>query len=192
VTVDVERALAVLESRADGHLPLAERRRLRATWGFDADGRRRRVALDRRVAEHVLPRFDAERPGDGRPRTMLDLADAVLDGDVDREDAIVDAVGAFNDFDDLRDEDVSEPAIYAALSATRVVGTAGWDAEPAQLEDPRDDDALDADQWDAAFLASLAVAPSLPWMSAPGDVEPRRAFWRWYLSEAVPATDREP
>jgi hypothetical protein len=28
-------------------------------------------------------------------------------------------------------------------------------------------------------------------MVAPEDVEPRRAFWRWYLSEAVPATDRD-
>jgi hypothetical protein len=123
---------------------------------------------------------------------MLDLADAVVRGEVDREEAIVAAVGAFNDLEDLREEDVSDAAIYAALSATRVVATAGWDEDPVALdEDPRDDDRLDADQWDAAFWASLVDAPSLPWLDAPEDVEPRRAFWRWYLSEAVPATDRD-
>jgi Immunity protein Imm5 len=188
VTIDVAAALATLDERPDGHLPRPERRRLGAAWGFDADGRRRRVALERRVAEHVLGRFEAERPGDDRPRAMLDLADAVLRGAVDREDAIVAAAGAFNDLEDLREEDVSDAAIYAALSATRVVATAGWDEEPVALdEDPRDD----ADQWDAAFWASLVDAPSLPWMGASEDVEPRRAFWRWYLSEAVPATDRD-
>jgi hypothetical protein len=110
VTVDIEPALAVLEARPDGHLPLVERRRLRAAGGFEADGGRRRVALERRVAEHVLGRFEAVRPGDDRPRAMLDLADAVLRGDVDREDAIVAAVGAFNDLEDLRGEDVSDAA----------------------------------------------------------------------------------
>src|SRR5262249_12967426 len=159
-----------------------------AAWGFGDDGRRRRVALDRRVVEHVLGRFEEERPGDDRPRAMLDLADAVLDGEVDRADAVVRAVRAFNDLEDLREEDVSEPAISAALSATRVVLTAGWGADEGDA-DPGDDEDLDADQWDTAFWASLAEAPSLPWMSDPGDVEPRRAFWRWYLSEAVPATD---
>ena len=189
MSVDVEPALAVLEARANGHLPLPARRRVHGSWGFDAGGRRRRVALERRVVEHVLDRFEAERPGDDRPRAMLDLAGAVLRGEADRDEAIVAAVGAFNDLEDLREEGVGDPAIHAALSATRVVVTAGWDEPPADPD--TDDEAIDADQWDAAFWASLAVVPSLPWMTDPGDVEPRRAFWRWYLSEAVPATDRD-
>ena len=58
---------------------------------------------------------------------------------------------------------MGDPAIYAALSATRVVATAGWDEEHVEPdEDPRDDDGLDADQWDAALWASLVDAPSLP------------------------------
>jgi hypothetical protein len=191
VTIDVAPALAALDARPDGHLPLPERRRVRAAWGFGDEGRRRRAALARRVAERVLPRFEAARPGDDRPRDLLALADAVLRGDVDREDAIVRAVGAGNDLYDLLDEGIDEPELNAAMAAVRVVGVAGWGEESELLDDPRDDEDGDPEMWETAFYASMVEAPSLPSLGVDEHVAPRRAFWRWYLSDAVPATDRD-
>jgi hypothetical protein len=46
---------------------------------------------------------------------------------------------------------------------------------------------MDADTWSTDFCASMVAAPSLPKLAE--HVEPRRAFWRWYLDEAVPAAD---
>lgn len=42
------------------------------------------------------------------------------------------------------------------------------------------------DEWSACFLASLAAAGGASWESV-ADNSQRRAFWEWYLNEAVPS-----
>jgi hypothetical protein len=192
VTAGVDAALAVLAERSDGHLPLPVRRRVRARWGFEDEGLSRRVALARRTAEHVLPRFENARPGDERPREMLALADAVVRGQTDSEEAIIDAVDVANELYEMLDVEIDEPALNAAMAAVRVAMLAAVGEPQEALDDPDDDEDVDADSWETAFYASMVDAPSLPSIGVAEHVEPRRAFWRWYLSEAVPATDREP
>lgn len=185
----LRQAREVLDARADGHLPLPVRRRLRAVWGFGEEGRRRRYALERLAVEHVLGRWEAERPGDRRPQEMLELADAVATRHADGVQAAQRAVAMSNELDDLFEEGVDEAAVYAGLAAAAAHTVAECGEEPELLEDPSDDQDRDSETWESAFWASLAAAPSLPKMQPAEHVEPRRAFWRWYLDEAVPSAD---
>ena len=61
---------------------------------------------------------------------------------------------------------------------------------PEAIPEDQDDWDVDACGWDTAYLASQAEAS---WPGAQDDdPEARRAFRRWYLEEALPATLREP
>ncbi len=41
------------------------------------------------------------------------------------------------------------------------------------------------DEWDASFYGSLAASGSAIW-EGKGGMERRRAYWRWYLEQAIP------
>jgi immunity protein Imm5 of predicted polymorphic toxin system len=58
-----------------------------------------------------------------------------------------------------------------------------------QLPADVDDEDLDSDAWETDLLASLAESstPDQP----DYDPEARRAFWRWYLSEAIPSIGQD-
>lgn len=186
----LEDARALLAERPDGHLPLPVRRRIRNGWGFDPEGQQRRFALDRLVAARVLPRWQAARPDDDRPQRLLELAGAVARREADPDDTLLRADRFDQDALAMLGREIDEPTLNAAAAAAAAAALAGCPEEPEQLEDPRDDEDLDADDWDPDFLASMVDAPSLPKMGVAEHVEPRRAFWRWYLDEAVPAVDR--
>jgi len=191
-------ARRALEDAPDGRLPLPYRRRIRAVFGPCEGplpdvplGRRRRVALARLSAERVLPVWEAERPQDRRPQRMLELAEALLEG---REDPVV----ADRELGDFMVEvgtlgSGSSPAISAradssGMAAIDVLATGLSGDYGPDLPETTDDDDLDPDSWETEYYASLA-AGSYP--GAPDeDVEARRAFWRWYLDEAVPAAYR--
>lgn len=196
MTEPLERALAeartALEANPDGHLPLPVRRRVWAAWGLGEGGRRHTYALARLVAEHVLPYWEARRPADRRPHDALALADALAAGEIERETALVEAGGIDNDLVEMFGTEIDEPTFDAGIAAQRTVFEATGADAPESPADPGDDEDYDADEWRAEFFASMVAAPSLPKMKVAEHVEPRRAFWRWYLDEAVPAADREP
>jgi immunity protein Imm5 of predicted polymorphic toxin system len=186
----VAEALARLDARADGHLPLPVRRAVRVALGPGETGHRRRFALARRCAESVLGDWREERPHDSRPDELIALAERVLAGAADGEHASRTAVELADAVYELLDEEISEPALNAALAADRLVTAARWDEDAERLDEPQDDEDLDAFQWETAFYASMVGAPSLPKMGIADHAEPRRAFWRWYLEQAVPAAHR--
>jgi hypothetical protein len=173
-------ARAALEQRADGHLPLPLRRRLRAALPGHAE----RFALARATAEHVLGRWHAERPDDRRPEEMVELAERVRAGEADGDRAAIDAVAFADAAYELLDAEISEPALNAAMAAARLITAARWDDDAARLDEPSDDEDLDMGEWETDFYASMVDAPSLPKMGVPEHVEPRRAFWRWYVAAA--------
>jgi hypothetical protein len=175
-----DEARAALEQRADGHLPLPLRRRLRAALA----GHAQRFALARVTVEHVLDRWHAERPDDRRPEEMIELAERVRAGEADGERAAIAAVAFADAAYDLLDTEISEPALNAAMAAARLVTAARWDDDAARLDEPDDDEELDMGEWETAFYASMVHAPSLPKMGVAEHVEPRRAFWRWYVDAA--------
>jgi hypothetical protein len=183
----VSEALAVLEQRPDGHLPLPVRRRARLSLGDGKAGHARRLALARACAEAVLPRWRAERPDDRRPDEMIALAERVYAGEADPERALVDAVAVADGVTGLIEDGASEAAVNAAMAAVRLVVAARWDDDAERAAEPYDDERRDSYEWETAFYASMVDAPSLPKMEIAEHVEPRRRFWRWYLEEALPA-----
>jgi hypothetical protein len=83
---------------------------------------------------------------------------------------------------------------YIRDAAVHTVSLARVDYRPEDFEPDRlDEEELDYDQWDASYHASLAAAgtgPREPGGDSAEAVTRRREFWRWYLSEAVPAAFR--
>jgi immunity protein Imm5 of predicted polymorphic toxin system len=199
MTIDplIDQALQVMEAHPDGHLPLPLRRRIRRRFGplvgvlngGPTEGLRAVVRLDRLAAERVQRHWDAGTGRDPGFRRMLDLADQVLAGTVKPEQAI-------------RDKDRFELAAYklqapgghlraglAGLASAKVVRRALAGDYSEELAADVDDEDLDSDAWETAFLASLAES-SVP--DQPDyDLEARRAFWRWYLRDAIPSIDQD-
>jgi hypothetical protein len=195
IAARVARARDVLESRPDGRLPLPERRAIRALfgpWEYDGDGGdappglRRRAALARASAEHVLPVWKAEAPDDDGPERMLALADDVLERRIEARRAVEEAQRFSVHASDLASTGQISQSANAAGQAARsavlaaVAGDYGDDLPP-----DTDDDDLDPDAWEAEFEASFA-ATDYP----DQDPEDLRRYWRWYLDEAVPAAWR--
>jgi Immunity protein Imm5 len=185
----IAEARAELEARDDGRLPLPQRRRLRETFGpwepLDAPaappGLRRRVELARRAAEHVLPVWYAEAPGDHGPEQMLELAERRLNRDISeaQADDLADQFRVHADALAYRKE-ISQRALAAGEAARLVLVATDLD-DFAEYPPDADDGDIDPDNWEAAYVAAVAAA-GYP----DEDVNARRDFWRWYLDEAVP------
>ncbi|AZG89073.1 immunity protein Imm5 [Pseudomonas syringae pv. pisi str. PP1] len=73
------------------------------------------------------------------------------------------------------------PAMFVGHAATNAIVTAVSDLQ-FDTDDQRDQD-LDPEAFEPDYLVASAFAGGL---SDDGDPELRRAFWRWYLSVAVP------
>ena len=172
----------MLDRRADGELPLPERQAIRERFGpyepvdgpHAPPGLRRRVRLAELAARKVLPLWYADRPDDDEPERLLALAYDVLERRVDRDEARREAHRFLNRMQEL--DDLSDAGASAAEAARNVVRTA--------CDGDHSDHAGDESEpsgWDPTFMAALAAA-GYPDES----VEQRRAFWEWYLDEAVP------
>jgi len=183
----IDEARSVLEQREDGRLPLPVRRRIRdafGPWDFDAasppPGLRRRATLAWLAANHVLPIWHAEAPDHDGPDRMLELALRRLEREVSEEEA-EDLSDRFRaEVERMRSSGRISHRAHAAGDAARVVVPqvdVGDYVEPDEV----DDFDLDPDNWEAAFVASIA-ASGYP----DPDPEAMREFWRWYLDEAVP------
>jgi hypothetical protein len=180
------RGRQVLDGRDDGELPLPERRAIRERLGpFDPvdsaqapPGLRRRVRLGELAARHVLGAWYADRPGDDSPERLLALANAVLDGTVDREDARRQAhrfLDAMQQMDDLGDTGATAGEAARKVVLTAVAGDA------SDRSDAPSEEEIEPSDWDPTFVAALAAA-GYP----DEDTGRRRDYWRWYLDEAVP------
>lgn len=193
VLADAENVLA---AAPDGHLPLPYRRRIWCALGplvldgnraVAGSGVRRRAALAIAAAEHVLPLWEGVRPGDSRPRAALALARQYLDGTADFRAAKRWQGKFLTDLDDLVAGEDSDPALRAGFAAAKAITTALHDElfEPAERDEDVSDEALDPDQWDAAYFAAMSFAGGAIWEDG-SDPERRREFWQWYLKDAVP------
>ena len=58
-----------------------------------------------------------------------------------------------------------------------------------EFDDMVDDDELLPDSLESSYSCASAAASALNWMPVEQtDVPARRAFWAWYLNEAIPTT----
>lgn len=125
------------------------------------------------------------------PFGIIDLARQVLSQAVDTQSASREADAAQNRLDALVARSPDAAAVAAGYAAQRVVFCALYD-EAFDASDV-DIDALDEnaqpDERDASFLAAVACSGGPPWDPASRQEE-RRAFWLWWLGEAVPEAAR--
>ncbi len=122
---------------------------------------------------------------------MLELTYVILDGAQTYEQVSPECDEFFDSIEALAAaHELSDSAWSAGQAAVSAVGRAYYGDYPADIPYEDDDEDLDWEEWEADFLTCLADAPSLPKQGVPEHVEPRRAFWRWYLDEAVPEAYR--
>lgn len=199
---DVGRAVrdghAALAADPDGSLPLSNRRQIWSAFGpVERDGARavvtdalrRRVALAELAVRRVLPTWEAALPGDGRATEMLDAARQYLAGTLEFG-AASSAKHRFWGHDEGLIGGPAMNALYVGYAAAGVVTVALRDqpgAAPGDVPPGTRDEDLDPYQWDASFYAAAAAAGEVPGEDG-SDPARCRAFWAWYLDEAVPQT----
>lgn len=117
-------------------------------------------------AEHVLPLFEAERPGDARPREAIELGRAWIRGEVPMREAHQRAFVA-----NAAGKGLPDPAKFSALAAGQSVAVAH----------------VAAHELGAAAYAIRAVAASVP----SGEAEAARLRERDWQRAQLPAEVRE-
>jgi hypothetical protein len=183
----IEAALATLDAAPDGWLDLPDRRRLREAlgpWtppyqpgGPDA-GLLRRAALLVACAERALPAWEQAFPHDSRPRELARLVMPALRGALP-EQQVHDAAEALRaDVDPLGADPDRAAAFFAGTAAVRL-RSQGWDGDLDPELDPPETRDREVDEPRVEALAA--------WALAYGDPEGTRAYWRWYVTEALPA-----
>jgi hypothetical protein len=192
----IAECLAQLEADPLGDLKLGLRRRTLAELGeryTEGDrrrcqGLRRRTKLARASIERALPVWDVARPTDDMPRRLLRLADSVLGGEIEPDAAWAERAAAWTALDDIAmtDED-TQLALAPGYGAAQVLACAIADEilDFEDLDDLTDRD-VDPEELDPAFFAAAAISGGAAWDEA-SLKERRRAFWRWWLEEALPA-----
>jgi Immunity protein Imm5 len=181
-------ALAALEASPDGWLELPDRRRLRAEFGPwtppyelggpDA-GLLRRAALLVACVRLALPAWERDFPQDRRPHELVEATMPALRGELPEADVDRVARALCDDVEPLGADMVRDPRAFFAGMAAVDLTVEAWDGDldPEFHGPERRDRDLDGPRVEA--LAAWAIAFK--------DHEGRRAFWRWYVTEAFPA-----
>jgi hypothetical protein len=188
LAAQIATARADVAGREDGQLVRGRRHAILRALGDGTDGRARRARLARRTVEHVLPLWEAERPGDRDPERALALVDPVLEGAADEEDVVRVAGELWSHVDNLVVTAGREPPLHVGYAASRAL-TAALRDEPLDppAADPRaTDQGRDPRRLDTAFIAAGAVAGGPPWKLGT-DAQARRHFWTWWLDQAATA-----
>jgi hypothetical protein len=186
----MDEALAELDAAPDGWLPLPARRRLRLAFGpwsaysdpgWPDAGLLRRVALLSACATRALPVWEHEFPADDRPRRLVDLVGAVLRGDAPEDELRARTEELRTDVDPMGADPTLVRPFYAGAAAVRLSYEArDGDLDPDLYAEDDEDDDLDEPPVEA--LGALATAAD--------DPDGRRAWWRWYVTEAFPTAYR--
>jgi len=181
-------------ARADGHLPMATRRALRRTLAQEPPSATEAAGpaavltrLDELCVLRALPAWIAERPGDERPQRALAIARELFERQTEFATVKLELDRFDVELDDLGLARTAERAWAVGQAAVDTAFTAQFgDYYGSDMPPGTNDEGLDPYGWAVDFLTCLAEAPSFPRDGILEHVEPRRAFWRWYLDEAVP------
>lgn len=160
---------------ASGEPTFADRMRIRAGIG----GVAALVRLEELCARRAYPHWRAAFPGDDDPMVLLEMALAGPDEHLGR------ALNALH----TKLDDVMTPDTFRACYAGRACLTTARHALAGEITDPSAGNGelgIDPLDWTPCFLAGLAEAGGATW-EPDTDVAARRAYWRWYLVEAVPS-----
>ena len=131
-------------------------------------------------------------PDNDSLESMLTLVHQVMNREIDAHQAELRAYSFFQSFDRAATNPANESAIMVADAAQQLVISACYRDPYADIDESlEDDDDLLPDSLDCSYACSCAVAGGMNWRPANEvNVEARRAFWLWYLDEAIPAVLR--
>ena len=151
---------------------------------------RRRIELKMACVRHVQFIWERAFPGDDGIEEMLSLTQELIDRTVDTDEA-ESRSGSF--LNDVEARGTGDPAVLRAAmvadAASHMVNSACYRDLYAEIdEDLVDDDELLPDTLDPSYSCSVAISGATNSMPIEKtDVVARRAFWLWYLDEAIPA-----
>ena len=192
-----------------GILSLPTRKRIwRAMLDPDDDevSYQHRIRLKMACVRHVLPVWYRGFPDDQRVEEMIALTQDLMDRritDTDQAQEYAESllVGVIDDVnasatevepDVLKPEVTKEIASFVADAAS-LMATEACSRNPdydtlEEDDDLTDDDELLPDSLESSYSCASAAAGALNWMPVEQtDVPARKAFWAWYLDEAIPA-----
>ena len=195
---------------AKGILSLPTRKRIwRAMLDPDDDevSYQHRIRLKIACVRHVLPVWYRGFPGDQRVEEMITLTQDLMDRretdtDQAQEDAESLLVGVIDNVNASATEvepgllkpDATKEASSFVADAASMMTISACHRDPdmdlwEEFDDMVDDDELLPDTLESSYSCASAAAGALNWMPVEQtDVPARRAFWAWYLDEAIPTT----
>lgn len=196
VNREIMAAHAELESKDNvkGVLPLGTRTRIwKAMLDPESADRsyRHRIELKILCVRRVQHYWDRAFPGDERLEKMLYLTQGLLKRQIDSESAerrsdrfLMDVHDKVEDYNPI-----TQPAVFVSDGVVHAVSSATHrNPEYDVSDDTLDDDDLLPDSLESSYTCASAAAGALNWQPVEEtDVAARRAFWLWYLDEAIPA-----
>ena len=187
----IERAHAALERDPHGDLLRGYRETVWASLGgLDDSGRIRRARLAIASARRVLPALEGARPDDTTAHKILELAEAVLTGASNPEEARVQYDIAFVHMDNISNESDDKIPVSVGYAAVQALIAAIDDEvfDPFDIDLELTDDDTDPNDRDSGYLAAVVAAGGPAWDPASDDAA-RRLFWKWWLDEALQVAD---
>ena len=192
VNREVERGRAELAASSEGILSLKQRTRIWVAMNDPDDPEasyRHRTYLKIACVRHVQHYWDRTFPSNPGVEEMLALTQALIDRKADPKRAEERADEFFDDI--IVRTDVTpdlEPAIRVADAASGTAMTACYRNPDYDIADgTEDDDELLPASLEPSYSCASAAAGGMNWQPAEElDIEARRAFWTWYLDEAIP------
>ena len=189
---EVERGRAELAASSEGILSLKQRTRIWVAMDDPDDPEasyRHRTYLKIACVRHVQHYWDRTFPSNPGVEEMLALTQALIDRKADPKRAEKRAEDFFDDI--MAHTDVTpdlEPAIRVADAASGTAMTACYRNPDYDIADgTEDDDELLPASLEPSYSCASAAAGGMNWQPAEElDIEARRAFWTWYLDEAIP------
>lgn len=182
-----------LETHPKHHLKLGLRRRIWRAYGYacpEAVAHARRTEISCVAAEHVLGIWGRAFPNDDLPRRAILNAREVIKGNIadDYAEAMVGDIDSYLDSLSFHYDRLIYGTAVVAAGATKQALLVSCYGEMLQLDNTdldADDYDLDAYEWDSSYFASVAFANGHP-DDLDSDATKRLAFWRWWLTHAVP------
>ena len=192
VNREVERGRAELAASSEGILGIAQRQRIWVAMDDPDDPEasyRHRTYLKIACVRHVQHYWDRTFPSNPGVEEMLALTQALIDRKADPDQAEKQAYEFFDDI--MAHTNVTpdlEPAIGVADAASGTAMTACYRNPDYDIADgTEDDDELLPASLEPSYSCASAAAGGMNWQPVEEvDVEARRAFWTWYLDEAIP------
>ena len=192
VSKEVERGRVELAANSEGILGIAQRTRIWVAMDDPDDPEvsyRHRTYLKIACVRHVQHYWDRTFPSNPGVEEMLALTQALIDRKADPKRAEKQAYEFFDDI--MAHTNVTPdlvPAIRVADAASGTAMTACYRNPDYDIADgTEDDDELLPASLEPSYSCASAAAGGMNWQPAEElDIEARRAFWTWYLDEAIP------